>query len=542
MQVDSVAADSAAPTSEPIGEGAPELVSVAAHSAAPVSEIGSSQLDCVAADSAAPNAELTHRGYRRILILSRTLILGNRLERRFRSKRTVFEIPVEAAEYQSHLPRFLSSVSPLPGQKGFPYPLWIVQAVSFSRPRSPSPRRRSPSPSRRDDSTRFTRQSPPRYGPNVRSRSPRNTNPPRNFSMRDAIIHPVENIPRERLFNMNPASGRTRPPPLAPRAMQTQSASKPNNSTTVESRPVQTDILNIASDATQVEPPNLLDSAYARISPLPAETTIDYALCLLTASARTSTEGFSIRRMFLRTTSNGNRELWVQGARVQDILILTGAISAFHELRIERVAADLWQHMRSSASESFNQRIRHRQHDQRSLAYMREFRPEVDISPLSASEATPPVERDYPYVVSRVRSPLGMFLVHEEVNSTTVRGTRAGSHRRSRRGGDGNAGEGSVTGDRTTNTLEDRLRADQIPPLTQRLKDASPRQPARTSLISRLSRSAFQESFGAGSSRTTLRDRMRTYKSGLRTLQRMPRAKKTIIWTPRIERSSSGAL
>ncbi|KAF8883312.1 hypothetical protein CPB85DRAFT_1258858 [Mucidula mucida] len=292
--------------------------------------------------------------------------------------------------------------------------------------------------------------------------------------------------------------------------MQTQSASKPNNSTTVESRPVQTDILNIASDATQVEPPNLLDSAYARISPLPAETTIDYALCLLTASARTSTEGFSIRRMFLRTTSNGNRELWVQGARVQDILILTGAISAFHELRIERVAADLWQHMRSSASESFNQRIRHRQHDQRSLAYMREFRPEVDISPLSASEATPPVERDYPYVVSRVRSPLGMFLVHEEVNSTTVRGTRAGSHRRSRRGGDGNAGEGSVTGDRTTNTLEDRLRADQIPPLTQRLKDASPRQPARTSLISRLSRSAFQESFGAGSSRTTLRDRMRT--------------------------------
>ncbi len=135
---------------------------------------------------------------------------------------------------------------------------------------------------------------------------------------------------------------------------------------------------------------------------------------------------------------------------------------------------------------------------------------EVDISPLSASEATPPVERDYPYVVSRVRSSLGMFLVHEEVNNTTVRGTRAGSHRRSRRGGEGNAGEGSVTGDRPANTLGDRLQADQIPPLTQRLREAPPRQPARTLLMNRLSRSAFQEASGAGLSRTTLRDWMRT--------------------------------
>ncbi|KAF8868334.1 hypothetical protein CPB85DRAFT_1448447 [Mucidula mucida] len=309
MQVDSVAADSAAPTSEPIGEGAPKLVSVAAHSAAPVSELGSPQLDSVAADSAAPNAEL-----------------------------------------------------------------------------------------------------------------------------------PIEDI------------------------AESSSSAVPSSSET-----------NSSADTTQVEPPNLLDSAYAQISPLPAETTIDYALCLLTASARTSTEGFSIRQMFLRTTSNGSRELWVQGARVQDVLILTGTMSAFHELRIEQVAADLWQHMRSSASESFAQRIRHRQHDQQSLAHA-----------------------------------AGMFLMHEEVNNTTVRGTRAGSHRRSRRGGEGNAGEGSVTGDRLANTLEDRLQADQIPPLTQRLREAPPRQPARTSLMNQLSRSAFQEASGAGSSRTTLRDRMRT--------------------------------
>ncbi len=328
MQVNSVAADSAAPTSEPIGEGAFELVSVAAHSAAPIMELGSFQLDSVAADSAAPNAELPIEDIARssfsAISSSSETNSSTGFGQRGQSLRSLSRRASTNCTYQDSSRWFL----PLPDRRVSPicyglsrwpgrssalryYPRHQVFQSPFGRPRSPSPCCCSPSPSKRDDSSRFTCQSLPRYGPNMQSRSPQNTNLLCNFLMRDTIIHPVENILRERLFNMNPASSRTQPPPLAPRAMQTQSASKTNNSTTVKSRPVQIDILNIASDVTQVEPPNLLNSAYARISPLPTETTIDYALCLLIALARTSTEGFSIQQMFLRTTSNGNRELWV---------------------------------------------------------------------------------------------------------------------------------------------------------------------------------------------------------------------------------------
>ncbi|KAF9003795.1 hypothetical protein BDZ89DRAFT_1049750 [Hymenopellis radicata] len=99
-------------------------------------------------------------------------------------------------------------------------------------------------------------------------------------------------------------------------------------------------------------------------------------------------------------------------------------------LHLVRVAFEEFQRHQNNSILRFNERVCHRMYDERSLMYMRDRQPTVDISPLRASQASPPMTGWYQYQIRRVDSSRGLFLIHLEENQKLTHGKQGGKKRK----------------------------------------------------------------------------------------------------------------
>ncbi|KAF9046797.1 hypothetical protein BDZ89DRAFT_1058267, partial [Hymenopellis radicata] len=134
-------------------------------------------------------------------------------------------------------------------------------------------------------------------------------------------------------------------------------------------------------------------------------------------------------RIFIRQNGNA-REIWIECPHPHDLSVLSGSLDEHPDLHLVRVPFEEFQRHRNDSILRFNERVRHRVYDETSLVYMRDRQPSIDISPLRASQASPPMVGWYSYRIRRVDSSRGFFLIHLEENQRITHGKRGGRKRK----------------------------------------------------------------------------------------------------------------
>ncbi|KAF9038797.1 hypothetical protein BDZ89DRAFT_1129559 [Hymenopellis radicata] len=141
--------------------------------------------------------------------------------------------------------------------------------------------------------------------------------------------------------------------------------------------------------------------------------------------------------------------------------ILSRLLNKHPDIHLVRVAFEDFQRHRNNSISQYNECVRHRVYDEKSLVYMRNRQPSIDISPLRASQASLPMAGCYAYQIRWVESSRGFFLIHLEENQRITHGKH------------GDKASPTDEEDSSSPQLIDRITAAPMPTLQSRLQSTT---------------------------------------------------------------------